>query len=176
MHEAAERFISVGHVLLAQWARRKATEEQGHDRLALSDIRALGYDAERVVQLLKPPTAIALVNYFTHCVRELNPVYCVGYAYTMERLAMSVSKTYIETVEKHLPRGIYATRCLRIHSGIGSDPEHVEETVACVAKLSPEEYSQVAEACYQTALISFSPPADGYISDADILWLLKSRV
>ena len=168
MHEAAEGFSSKGQVLLAQWAEQKAIEEQGHDLLALSDIRSLGYEPEWVVQILQPPTAIALVNYFTRCVRELETVSCVGYAYGMERLAMNVSSAYIQTVGKLLPDGVMATRCLRVHSGIGSDQDHVQETVACVAQLSYEELAQIALACYQTSLISFTPPADGYISDADI--------
>ncbi|MBD2534277.1 hypothetical protein H6G97_34055, partial [Nostoc flagelliforme FACHB-838] len=37
----------------------------------------------------------------------------------------------------------YATRCLRVHSGVGSDVEHVEETVALVAALTPEERTRV---------------------------------
>ena len=172
MREAAFRLREQGHSLLAEWADQKATEEQGHDQLAMCDIRSLDYNSTQIIARLQPPVAIALVDYFTRCVRSSSPVSCVGYAYTMERLAMEVDRAYLTAVERHLPEGVCATRCLRVHSGIGSDRAHVAETIDCVAKLTAREYSQIVKACYQTALLSFTPPTDGYLSDADIQALL----
>ncbi len=62
MAEAAERFAAIGRLVLAEYAKLKSFDEGGHDELALDDLRALGYDAERVVESLVPSTAASLVN------------------------------------------------------------------------------------------------------------------
>ncbi len=173
MAEAAEKFTSMGHDRLAEWALQKADEERGHDQLALLDIRSMGYEAEAVVEALVPPAAMALVDYFTRSVQDLNPIGCVGYSYTMERLATGIGEEYIQAVEALMPAGIQATRCLQVHSGIGADLEHVEETVKLVSGLNPQERVDVAAACYETALLCFSPPKEGYISDEELHYILN---
>jgi len=173
MAEAAQKFTSMGHNRLAQWAVQKADEERGHDQLALLDIRSIGYEAEAVVEALIPPAAMALVDYFSQSVQGLNPIGCVGYSYTIERLAAGVREEHIQAVEALMPAGIQATRCLRVHSGIGADLEHVEETVKMVTGLNPEEHVDVAAACYETALLCFSPPKDGYISEEELHYILN---
>jgi hypothetical protein len=173
LEEALSRFASAGRWSLAQWAAQKASEERGHDQLALLDIQSLGYSAEAVVQALVPPTAAALVDYFTRSVHAPDPISCVGYSYTMERLAMGIGEKYIQAVEALLPSGIQATRCLRVHSSVGSDVEHVEETVEMVAGLTPQERVSVAIACYETALLYFRSPKEGYISEEELQNVLK---
>ncbi|MBD2533054.1 hypothetical protein H6G97_27190, partial [Nostoc flagelliforme FACHB-838] len=143
MEEAAQLFAAAGRESLAQWATQKAIEERGHDRLALLDIQSLGYKAEAVVEVFVPPSAKVLLDYFTRSVQAHDPLSCVGYCYTLERLATAIGEEYIQAVEALLPSGTNATRCLRVHSGVGSDVEHVEETVALVAALTPEERTRV---------------------------------
>lgn len=174
MEEAARRFSLAERWSLAQWAARKATEETSHDRLALLDIQAMGYQADAVVKALVPPAARTLVDYFTQSVQASDPIGCVGYSYAMERLATAIGEEYINRVELLLPSGIYATRCLRVHSGVGADREHVEETVALVAGLTSQERGRVAKSCYQTALLCFSAPQEGYISDEELHNRLQS--
>ncbi|MFQ4144384.1 hypothetical protein [Chlorogloeopsis sp. ULAP02] len=173
MEEARERFAAAGREVLAQWAAHKAIEERGHDRLALLDIQSLGYNAEAVVEALVPPSAKALVDYFTRTVQAIDPIGCVGYAYTMERLALGVSEKHIQALEALLPPGTNATRCLRVHSNVGSDVEHVQETVELVAGLSPEERTNVAIACYETALLDFSSSQNGYPSEEELQGILR---
>lgn len=173
MEEAAQRFAKAGRKSLAQWAAQKAREEGGHDRLALLDIQSMGYEAEAVVEALVPPAAAALVDYFTRSVKDSDPIDCVGYCYTMERLAIGIGEKYIQAVEALLPPGTHATRCLRVHSHVGSDVEHVEETVEMVAGLTPEERTRVTIACYETALLCFSPPREGYISEEELQHVLR---
>ncbi|GAB1541461.1 hypothetical protein NUACC21_41320 [Scytonema sp. NUACC21] len=168
MEEARERFAKAGHRSLAQWAAQKAIEEKGHDQLALLDIQAMGYQAQAVVEVLVPPAAIALMDYFIRSVQFPDPIACVGYCYTMERLSLGIGKEYIQRVEALLPPGTHATRYLRVHSGIGSDVEHVEAIVEVVAGLSPEERARVAIACYETALLCFNQHKDGYISEEEL--------
>lgn len=168
MAEAAERFRASGRDALARWAEEKVRDEHGHDELALRDIRALGYDPQAVVQALVPKTAAALVDYFTRSVRASEPVGptgCVGYAYALERLALGQDAAYVKRVEALLPKGVTATRCLRVHSATGSDARHVEETALVVSGLQAAERAQIALACYETTALCYSASEEGLPSE-----------
>jgi hypothetical protein len=170
MPEAARRFAAAGHRDLADWAVLRAREETGHDTLAVRDIRALGYEPRHVLQRFIPPAAKALVDYFTATVREApDPIGCVGYAYALERLAAERGASDIDAVQAILPRGVNATRCLRVHSAAGSDAQHVAETIETVVRLSPAHRAAVAKACFETARLFYAPaagvPADGELFD-----------
>lgn len=173
IEEAAQRFAASGCKRLAQWAAQKAREEAGHDRLALLDIQSMGYEAEAVVQALVPSTVQALVDYFIQSVQATEPIDCVGFFYASERLGTFQGEEYIQNVEALLPPGTHATRWLRVHSGVGAEVKHVEETVEVVAELTPEERTRVARACYETALLRFTPPKEGYISEEELQNILK---
>ncbi|KYC41645.1 hypothetical protein WA1_16490 [Scytonema hofmannii PCC 7110] len=173
MEEATQRFAASGRQNLAQWAAQKAREEAGHDRLALLDIQSMGYNAEAVVQVLLPSGATAFVDYFTQTVQALDPIGCLGVFYAGERLGTLAGEEYIQRVKTLLPPGTHATRWLRVHSGVGDEVKHVEETVEVVAELTPQELICVARACYETALSRFNPPKEDYISDEELLNVLK---
>ena len=156
--EAADRFAAAGDARLARWARDRAREETGHDRLALRDISALGYDAEALVDRVRPSKAVALVEHFTSTVRAPEgPLDAVGYAYMLERLALTRGPADIAAVQAALPPGVDATRCLRVHSSLGSDRAHVDETAALVATLSAPVRARVARACHAAATVYFAP-------------------
>jgi hypothetical protein len=167
MREASAKFEALGRGVLAAWAGAKAREEHNHDLLAIRDIEALGYDAHAVVRALVPEAASKLVAYFQSTVRVSDPIGCVGYSYALERLALTVGEAEIHRVDALLP-GVRATRCLRVHSAIGGDTDHVEDTVRMVASLTGPERTQVAIAAYQAARLCFEPPADGHPSDEEI--------
>ena len=173
LRNAARGFAANGHFELEQWALEKAHEETGHDRLALQDIKSLGYNPEAVVDTLIPPAAKALMDYFTRSTQDSNPIDCVGYTYTMERLSLGIGEDYIQKVEEIIPSNINATRCLRVHSSLGADAGHTEENVYLIAKLSASERTRIARACYETALMCFSPPPGDYISDEQLLAILQ---
>ena len=173
IEEASRRFAAFGRNNLAQWAAQKAREERGHDRLALLDIQSMGYKAEAVVEALIPPSATVLGNYLAQSVHTPDPIGCVGYSYTLERIATGIKEKHIHSVEALLPPGICATRCLRVHSSIGGDVEHVKETVEMVAGLAHEERIGVAIACYETALLYFNPLAEDDISEEELKYALR---
>ena len=173
MRDAAKGFAANSRFDLEEWALEKAEEETGHDLLALRDIQSLGYKSEAVVKTLFPPAAVALMDYFSRSVKDEDPIDCVGYTYTMERLSLGIGEDYIQKVEELIPSGIRATRCLRVHSSVGADAGHVDENVSMIARLTPSERSRVARACYETALMCFSPPPGDYISDQELLQILK---
>lgn len=173
MEQAARGFAANNRSTLEAWALEKAEEELGHDLLALKDIQSLGYDAEAVVQTLKPPAAVALMDYFARSVRDSNPIDCIGYTCTMERLSLGIDEAYIQKIEAILPPEVNATRCQRVHSSVGADADHVGENVSLIMELSASERSRIACACYETALMCFSPPSGEYISDEEIAQILK---
>jgi pyrroloquinoline quinone (PQQ) biosynthesis protein C len=174
MKEAAQHFSASGRKSLAQWAMHKAEEEAGHDRLALLDIQSMGYRPETVVEKLFPPAAKALLNYFSQSAQNSDPIDCVGYSYTAERLGICIGQAYIQKVEALLPPNMNATRCLRAHSAISStEVKHVKETLAMIAGLSLQERNNIAQACYKAACLRFSPPKGAYLSDEEIYNVLK---
>ncbi len=173
MRNAARGFAANSRFELEQWALEKAKEETGHDRLALQDIQSLGYNPEAVVDTLIPPAAKALMDYFTRSTEDKNPIDCVGYTYTMERLSLGIGKDYIQKVEEVIPPNTNATRCLRVHSSLGADAGHADENVYLIAKLSASERTRIARACYETALMCFSPPPGDYITDEQLLAILQ---
>lgn len=173
MEEATQRFAASGRQSLAQWAKQKAREEAGHDRLALLDIQSMGYEAEAVVQALVPSAATVAVDYFIQSVEAINPINCVGHSYASERLGTFQGEEYIQSVEALLPPGTHATRWLRIHTGVGAEVKHIEDTVEIVAEMTLEDRICVARACYETALLRFTPPKEGYISDEELQNVLK---
>jgi hypothetical protein len=168
MEEAAERFACAGRQSLSQWATQKAREEQDHEQLALLDIQSMGYEAPSVVKALIPPAAVALIDVCTQSVQSADSLECLGYCYALERLATGIGKEYIQAVEAKLPPGINATRYLYVHSRLGSEIEHMEATLRMLADLTHEEQLRVANACYKTALICFSPPREDYISEEEL--------
>jgi pyrroloquinoline quinone (PQQ) biosynthesis protein C len=173
LRNAAIGFAANNRSHLESWALEKVEEETGHDRLALLDIQSLGYNAEAVVEELTPPAAMALMDYFARSVEDDDPIDGVGYTYTMERLSMGIEQDYIQNVESLFPPEINATRCLHVHSSLGADAGHVDENVALIANLLASERTRIARACYETALMLFSPPPGGYISDAELQAILK---
>lgn len=174
MAAAADRFAAAGRCALAGWARAKAVEEDGHDVLARRDLEALGYDADAALAVLRPPTALALAARLRAAVAADDPIGCVGYAYALERLALARGADYIARVEAALPTGVRATRCLRVHSAVGSDVKHVRETIELVAGLTGPERAAVAVSAHETAVLCCAPPAGGHLDDESLGRLLHS--
>ncbi|MGH9799828.1 MAG: hypothetical protein ACRD82_05635, partial [Blastocatellia bacterium] len=83
-------------------------------------------------------------------------------------LATTNDKNYLRQVEAVLPPNTKATRCLRVHSSISADAEHVEEALAVTARQSAEDRQLIALACYETTRICCSPPVGGHITEAEL--------
>jgi len=153
----ARRFEESGRRTLASWAERKISEESGHEQLALRDLSELGYRAQGLVSAFVPPRAAAWVALFEQLAAADDPVGCVGYAHGLERLALLRGQAEVRAIEQGLPPGVNATRCLRVHSALGSDAHHVRSNVTTAAALTADERRAIAQACYLTARIYFDP-------------------
>lgn len=168
MKKASKHFASADRDSLSNWALEKAEEETGHDLLALKDIQSLGYKAEELVQYIIPSAANILVEYFTRSVNDSDPIDCVGYTHALERLSLGANEEHIQRIEALLPSDVNATRCMKVHSSLGGDVEHVEENVEMIAELSSNERTRIVRACYETALLLFSSPQKGYLLEAEL--------
>lgn len=173
MEEASIHFAARGNKHLTAWAEQKAVEETGHGRLALLDIQSLGYKAQALVQAFMSPSAKSLLDYFISSVENPDPIGVVGYSYTLERISLAVKQRHMEAIEAIIPPGINATRCLRVHSSLGSDVEHVDEALEMMAKLTSAQRSRIAIACYETAKIYFSSYENDYPSASELEHKLK---
>ncbi|MGY8634583.1 hypothetical protein RAD15_19075 [Bradyrhizobium sp. 14AA] len=166
LRRAARRFSELGRPEVADYLEERAREESGHDRLALKDLRALGVPGERLVANFIPEGIEPLCKRFDDlCVQDY-PIGCIGYSYCLERIAALKQASDIERVQAICPVDIDATRFLRSHSSLGSEANHVEETIKFVASLPANDRISIVQETYESALIL----AEGYNHE-----LLKSE-
>jgi hypothetical protein len=152
MRRVARRFEEEGRTELAARCRRVADEEQGHDRLALEDLDALGVPADALVARLRPAWALELAALLeSHA--DAQPVACFGHAYALERTALMNSAAAVANLASLAPPGVDATRCLRIHSAVGADLTHVKESVSFIAALDASDRTAIARAAYSAACV-----------------------
>jgi hypothetical protein len=56
----------------------------------------------------------------------------------------------IVAIEQLIPNGMTGTRCMRVHSAVGSDTEHVAASIMFMATLPAEDRAATARAAYET--------------------------
>ncbi|MFZ5691424.1 MAG: hypothetical protein ACOY5F_09220 [Pseudomonadota bacterium] len=155
---AARRFEQLGRPEVTAYLEERAREETGHDRLALKDLKALGFPAERLVANYIPEGLKPLCKRFDELCADDYPIGSIGYSYCLERIAALKDETDIATVKAICPDGVDATRFLRSHSGLGSEAAHVQETIEFVASLPADDRIKVVQETYRSAVIM----AEGY--------------
>jgi pyrroloquinoline quinone (PQQ) biosynthesis protein C len=151
MRCAAGRLRANGNAALAQHCSDVADQESGHDELALKDLEALGIRSVEFVSDVRPRNSVELVALFERLAQGANPVSVLGYAYALERFALFKTQETIDAIEAIVPSGTMATRCLRVHSAIGSDARHMASSIDVVARLSPADRTAVMHAAFETA-------------------------
>jgi hypothetical protein len=160
MRRVAERLAARGQHSAATHCLHVAAEESGHDTLALKDIAALGLPAREFVAHLQPKSSLALVELFTRFADSDAPIAVLGYVYALERMALFRTEESIAGIERLIPARIKATRCLRVHSAVGSDAGHVAESIAFIATLPREDRATTARATYETISLQCAAPTD----------------
>lgn len=146
---AAGRLAARGkHAAVAHFLHM-AEEESGHDTLALMDLAALGLPA-CAVQDIQPAGAVKLAALFWRLADSAEPISALGWAYALERHALFTKEEDIAAIERHLPPGIRATRCLRVHSAVGSDARHVAESIDFMATLPAQDRMHIVRAVFET--------------------------
>jgi hypothetical protein len=177
LRRAAGRFNELGRPEVAAYLEQRAREETGHDRLALKDLRALGVPGERLVANFIPEGIKPLCKRFDDLCAEDYPIGCIGYSYCLERIAALKQEADIARVRALCPDGIDATRFLRSHSSLGSEANHVAETIEFVASLPANDRIRVVQETYESSLLL----AEGYNhellkSEAEILEELQQAL
>ncbi|GAB1394978.1 hypothetical protein MASR1M60_31420 [Rhodocyclaceae bacterium] len=174
MRKVAERFRAAGRPDLADYCEQVAREESGHDELALRDLAALGIDAYAFVEQVRPASVLALVDYFHRLAEGDEPVGVFGFAYALERMALFQTRERVAAVDAVIPAGIKATRCLRVHSAVGADVRHVDESLKFIAQLSAAERLCIVHALYR-AVALMTGPSD-YPGDAAVdAWVKRVK-
>ena len=175
---AAESFERSGRRDLADFARGKAREEDGHANLAYLDLEALGLPASQTIQALAPPSSKVFAERFRSYVESSEPIALFGFSYCLERMAAERDEAFIEKVMAVCPPGSHAFRFLKVHSAIGSDKAHVDEQLAFFERLSEGELAIVARAAHATGqLLARQAQIDAELSDDEIeRRLLTARV
>lgn len=79
------------HEPLRAMLRYFAEEEDGHDKVALKDLRALGYDPEACMATLPLPTTLNLHGANRLALTEYGPYYLVGETYATETVGAEMS-------------------------------------------------------------------------------------
>jgi hypothetical protein len=170
MRYVASRLRAAGDADMADYCAHVADAEAGHDRLALKDLDALGICAAEFVRDVRPARSVALVSLFKRYAEGDRPIAVLGYAYVLERTALFKTKAMVDAIEAIVPPGIFATRCLRVHSAVGTDARHVTQSVEVISRLREDDRASIARAVWETAA-SMGLPSD-YPGDAAFRQLL----
>jgi pyrroloquinoline quinone (PQQ) biosynthesis protein C len=172
---AAERFEAVQRNDLAEFARKKAAEEEGHAELAFRDLEDLGLPAMEVIELIRPPSAAAFADRFANLVESDTPVALFGFSYCLERMAVERDDAFVETVRSICPPQSRAIRFLKVHSNVGSDGTHVDEQLSFFESLTQEELELVIGAAFGAAVMLGQQPAmNQALTDVEICRRLAS--
>jgi hypothetical protein len=166
---AAQRFeVSCRHDL-AEFALRKAEEEDGHADLAFRDLQAFGLPALRVIQLIQPPSAHAFAGRFRMYVESNDPISLFGFSYCLERIAAERGDEFIKMIQSICPPQVGPSRFLKVHSNLGSDRVHVQEQMVLFDSLSSEELTSVSRAAFETAkMLARQSLIDEALTDAAV--------
>ena len=173
MRKAGQRFAIALRHDLSNWALEKARKKAVQARLLLLDIESLGYRAEELVQAIIPSVSTTLVDYCQRSVRDQDPIDCVGYVHALERLSLSSRKKDLHKIDNYLSPNIDFSRYLEVHNSLGGETKNVEENADLIARLSSSERTRVIRACYETALLAFSPSTEAYLSEIELEYLLQ---
>jgi hypothetical protein len=175
--KAATRFKTLGRADIATYLERHAREENGHERLALRDLTALGLPAERVVANLIPKGVAALCELFDSLSSSDYPIGCIGYSYFFESSAAKRQRSDIEALQALCPTGVDATRFMRAHSSLGSEVDHVKDMIAFIASLPASDRIEIVKAVYTTAMtVAEGVDLSGPNSDAAMCAQIRAAV
>lgn len=117
-------------------------EEQGHDLIALNDLKLIGgsileHPELSVTRALWEPQFYKI---------QKNPTTLLGYILALEVLALQMCQPMYEMLLKNYPAE--ACRFVKVHAE--DDPEHVEHALAQIERCSLEEREEIIANFHQT--------------------------
>lgn len=165
MTALAARYACWGRQAVAERCLVVASEESGHDTLALRDLDALGYPAAALANAIRPRRAQTMVNLLFRFVAADDPVACFGYLYALDRSAVFAGETELRRLESLVPPGIRATRRFRFHSALGADAAHLRDALDFMVTLRAAEQVRIAQGIFETLCVMHDPDLDDYPGD-----------
>lgn len=168
--KAAKRFRSLDRPDIASYLERHAREENGHERLALRDLRALNLPAERMVENLVPEGVAPLCELFDRLSSSDYPVGCIGYSYFFESSAAKRTKADIDAMQALCPGGVDASRFMRAHSSLGSEVDHVRDMINFISSLPAFDRTEIVKATYATAVTASNGLGRGGPKSDSAMW------
>lgn len=117
-------------------------EEAGHDRVALRDLAALGYDAEACAATFPLPTTMALQGANRLAIDAYGPYFLLGETYATEttgaRISAAIHRAYVAQLGN-------ATKFYDVHGE--ADVDHAARSEACLRRYLPEHRRVLTLGC-----------------------------
>ncbi len=129
--------MAASHATMEQSALHRrfaihATEEKGHELLAVRDLKDLGWDIQTIGEF--PMTTAFYATQF-YKVQNQSSQLLMGWVLPLEGVAVEYGEKIRDAVKKHHPKA--STRFLDIH--IGEDEAHVAEAIKAIETIPKEE-------------------------------------
>ncbi|PSW20225.1 hypothetical protein C9I98_09220 [Photobacterium sanctipauli] len=109
-----------------------STEEQGHENLALADLKSMGGNIDTYIEL---PSTRALYFNQIAIAKSTNGVGNLGWAIALEGLAANVSKEYVENILKI--HGEKSTSFIQVH--IEADPDQIDKALRLANSVNEQQ-------------------------------------
>jgi pyrroloquinoline quinone (PQQ) biosynthesis protein C len=136
LSDAGLRMKQLGHhPELAELLLRKASEERGHERWLLADLKNLGWSAERVERVEGSPAVNAYIAWNRYTALSGEPTAFLGTAYVLEHLSVQRAGRAVERLlaARLIPNIRKAVTFLRGHAD--ADVDHVAELASVFRSL-----------------------------------------
>lgn len=145
LEQAGQRLKRMGrHVLLAELLLQKASEERGHERWLLADLKNLGWTRKQVEGTLPCRAVEAYIAWNRFQSEAGSPTAFLGTAFVLEYLSVHRAGQAVERLLAHgaIPHIGKAVTFLRGHAG--ADGGHVAELMAVLRTLTdPSEQAAI---------------------------------
>lgn len=161
----AARFAACGRYTVADRCLTLASEESGHDTLALRDLDALGYPAAALVNTIRPRRALAMVDLFFSYAAAEHPIRSFGYAYALKHTAVFADEARLRNFNSILPAGVTANRCFGVHGTMGAEPARIRDCLVFAATLGAEDQARIVQGIFETLCVMHDPDLDDYPGD-----------
>lgn len=141
--EAGHRMKRLGrHLQLAELLLRKASEERGHERWLLADLKNLGWPAAQAENAKRSPAVDAYIAWNRYTALSGMPTAFLGTAYVLEYLSVQRASSTVEHLlaARAIPNIHKAVTFLHGHAD--ADIHHVAQMTSVLRSLTdPEEQS-----------------------------------
>lgn len=155
LEQAGHRLKRLGrHVMLAELLLQKASEERGHERWLLADLKNLGWTRQQVEGTHPCQAVEAYIAWNRFQAEAGSPTAFLGTAFVLEYLSVHRAAAAVEGMLSHgtIPHIHQAVTFLRGHAG--ADGGHVAELLAVLRTLTaPPEQAAILLSARNTRVI-----------------------